>query len=294
VGLEISPKIGGHALATALSNFGMIKFTFAGKQFEFNADGTLNILSNGDFLYESNGGIYYEAAGGKFRGPPVLNTAKLPAFSDLPASINAKVVVSEWVLSSAIWAMAESNLFDIEITPADLPAGLPIKLSTDNIFFKGMMPGLAKYPHMNLTLSVSPTTPWPAVQILTNQTIVAGPLSFSVAFNIVNGNTPVLPEAVVVNIKMTLTVTAKVSLSGKTKIVGEATITKEADEESIISTKIGDIDLKTFKSIIELAFGFLKLPTISFPLPDGLELSSLHLTTVPGFLEVTTNVTSTL
>jgi len=268
----------------------LIKFSLLGKNFAFDADGTINFLPNDYILYVSKGTVLPQV-NGNYLNPPVANKVTLPDLDKFPQA-SARIGVTEWVLSSALWAVGQTGLLDITITPSMLPATSPLKLSTDDSFWKATMPGLSTYPHMNLTVSFAPNSPWPVVSTLTNNTITID-TSLSLTFNIVNGAEVVVPAAAVINVKLFVTLHVAVSLVNPAVVSVLPTITNETNEVTLTSSKIGDVTLKTLKSIIALAFGFVKIPAIQVPIPDPFHLSSISITSFPGYLVASANFGNT-
>eukprot|EP01127_Copromyxa_protea_P002997 TRINITY_DN12899_c0_g1_i1.p1 TRINITY_DN12899_c0_g1~~TRINITY_DN12899_c0_g1_i1.p1 ORF type:complete len:337 (-),score=63.28 TRINITY_DN12899_c0_g1_i1:69-1043(-) len=295
VGLEVSPSFahlpGMKSYNAAMIPSTMMKFSLAGKNFEFDAGGKLGMLENGNFLYKADGGIYYEDYPGHFVAPPVRNSVYLPSFPSLPKNVNTRAVASDWVASCALWAMANSDLLDFEVAAGDLPPNVPVKLNTDNLFFAGIAPGLISQPHLNITLKFTPTTRWPSIRISPKNTVVVGPLNFDLAVNLVRGNTEVLHEAIVFDIQATLAFSFEVSLPVPNRLDTQFTLISESTEEKLKSSKVGPVNLPTLKSLIGLAIGFVKIPVLSTPVPPELSLSNVSVQTQPGLLVVMANVT---
>jgi hypothetical protein len=268
----------GNALFAKIAD--IIRIPLGPYTLEFNGEGALSVLPDGSLAYTANGGVLADV-NGNFVPPPVPNNAPLPSLSTLPAG-DFKVVISQWSLSAFVWALGKTGALDVAITPANLPSSFPLKLSTDSLFWDLAIPGLLKYPHLNLTISVVPIFTWPSVSILPSSDLSVGPLSFAFHLNIVNGAQVVLADAVVLNITLSLDLTTSVALQGSNATI-KFDFGNHTDSVSVISSKVGTVATSTLGSIINLAFSFLKPPLFQVPLPSGVTVTGLRFVTSQGY-----------
>src|SRR5690606_20962202 len=102
-------------------------------------------------------------------------------------------------------------------------------LSTDSAVWVLLVPGILKYPHLNITLGFQPIFTWPEFELEAGSDLVVGPLSLQLTITITNGTTIILPQAVVLNITVEMTLSTKISLSGNNQLALDFNITQHSD-----------------------------------------------------------------
>jgi len=247
---------------------------------EFNGEGAMTVLPGGLLSYTANGGVLADV-NGNFIPPPVSNTVPLPNLATLPAG-DIKVVISEWSIASFIWALGKTGALSALITPSNVPASLPVKLNTDSLIWLLAMPGLSKYPHMNLTFAIEPIWTWPSVVIQPSPAFEASSLSFSCSMSIVNNGKVVLANAVVLNITFGLNFTSSATLRGNVATIGLSLVGHD-DSVTLISSQVGSVATASFQTLLSLAFSLVQIPPFNVTMPSGITVTGLTFSTKAGY-----------
>jgi LBP / BPI / CETP family, C-terminal domain len=85
-----------------------------------------------------------------YKGPWVPKVVPPTAAFSKPGVSSA---LTNYVVETAMTSAWKAGYFHQLITAADVPADSPIKLSTNDAFWKMAVPGLAKWPNMNISVS---------------------------------------------------------------------------------------------------------------------------------------------
>jgi len=111
----------------------------------------------------------------KPQNPPFSPTVSPPDSVFLSPSGEFEVVYTDYLLLSAIWAENLLGTFNRTVDYHDIPSNSPIQLTTDNSFFLQSIPGLTKFPHMNITAQTWLAT-LPSIQTSTAGVVANVPL----------------------------------------------------------------------------------------------------------------------
>jgi len=124
---------------------------------EFQLAGGFSLVPDGvsvpNFIFYADGAFL--PASGSSQSPPFSPTFVPPdtifVWPDAPAS----VLITEYAVRTAVWALSENGDFNKTITQQNLPPTVKLELNTNSFELKLAAPGLIHFPNMNISVSVS-------------------------------------------------------------------------------------------------------------------------------------------
>lgn len=250
-----------------------------------NGMGQLQAQPDGSLIYMASGASLVQE-GGSTQQPPVSNSVPVPAQAPWASSSEFQVALSPYFFSSFGWALA--TLGELDGVIAHAPASSPIQLNTNNIFFRNAIPGLTKYPNLNLTLTLTSTTNWPQTSI-SSSGIAVGPLTWTMGVSIVNGTNVVIANAVTLNVNVSLLLNATASAVSSTHASVLLQILSHQGNVTLIQSNIGTINVNAFNVMLTFAFALAKIPPVTLPVPSELALQSVSIELIPSLMVVSLN-----
>eukprot|EP01113_Clastostelium_recurvatum_P016670 TRINITY_DN1960_c0_g2_i4.p1 TRINITY_DN1960_c0_g2~~TRINITY_DN1960_c0_g2_i4.p1 ORF type:complete len:463 (+),score=114.49 TRINITY_DN1960_c0_g2_i4:1283-2671(+) len=189
------------------------------------------------------------------------------------------VFITSYVFQSLTWAVGTQGDLDKVITSEEVPSSSPVKLSTDDDFFLGVVPGLSSYPHMDITVKTIFRNELPAT--ITSSGIVMG-VNMTLDFTLTNASRTVTDAFVLdAAIILLLLPDSSVSVSGQNVTV-DLQVHNVSSKVNTVSSQVGQVDDSGFEQLIYLLQTSIKVPPVGLHLPPLVVPHSGQATLVDG------------
>eukprot|EP01116_Phalansterium_solitarium_P024980 TRINITY_DN933_c0_g2_i1.p1 TRINITY_DN933_c0_g2~~TRINITY_DN933_c0_g2_i1.p1 ORF type:complete len:554 (-),score=116.41 TRINITY_DN933_c0_g2_i1:231-1715(-) len=278
-------------LTTAINNAAAKRFNTLPTSFALPKLG-LNLIWTGawDFMYPAaspNLVLYMagEFTGNNKQGPPFSPDFAPPINTFRKPASQFDLIVTPYMLRSAVWGLAQDGRFDVTITSNEVPAKSPIQLNTNSPALKAAVPGFAEYPDMNVTivLSLFNTSD---VAISTSGVTVSS--TANATFFILNSTFHRYAFDCLVDLSFVATMNA--SLVGSHTVQIEGALGDFASSVEVVDTAVGPVNSMILGSILKLALSFVpNPPSESFSVPAELTVAGVSFTPQNGWADVSLN-----
>eukprot|EP01116_Phalansterium_solitarium_P010274 TRINITY_DN2488_c0_g1_i1.p1 TRINITY_DN2488_c0_g1~~TRINITY_DN2488_c0_g1_i1.p1 ORF type:complete len:526 (-),score=216.31 TRINITY_DN2488_c0_g1_i1:301-1878(-) len=216
-------------------------------------------------------------------GPPFSPSVVPPASVFTNPSSQLDLVVTEYMVRSAVWALANNGKFNLVITSADVPANSPVKLNTNSVAFLAAAPGLIAYPNMNITVTISlPLANVSDVSISADGVFVD--TTVSAVFSLVNATTHLPGWSTLAEASFTADVTA--AMSGNSLVLTPK-VGGWGDSVVVTSSSVGNVSGADLTNILKLVLLFAPQPKPeSFAGPADFTLTNAAYTPGAGYFDI--------
>jgi len=214
-----------------------------------------------------------------------------PTFSPPVAELNApthdiEVFLTEYIFETALWAAGTDRLFDRIITNSEVPADSPVHLTTSDDFFSQAVPGLSKYPKMDLRVQTGLISV--SKSLIDAKGLHIPGTNLTVIFSIINGTTIIPGWTMNIEVGFDLSLTPK---AVRNSIVVNTTVENVTPVILAVSSSVGAINNDAFVQLFQLVFGAAPSPSFAIPLPKGTVASAPSITSQVGYIVVAAEFT---
>jgi hypothetical protein len=223
-----------------------------------------NSLTPG-ILFAPQGLFLSDATGTPIKPPYTAGLAPPSDSLEKPAK-DLEIFLTTYLFRTGLWATANDSLFNRLFTDTDIPKTSPVRLTTKDDFFLTAVPGLAKYPNMELRAQTNMIA---VSQSSINQKgLHFNANNLTVTFTIYNGTTPIPGWQLLTDISFDIVLSPTAS---KNEIVLKAAIANFVAATSTVRSSVGTVDNSGFSTLFYLLSSVFALPTFSIPLPAGFD-----------------------
>eukprot|EP01112_Ceratiomyxa_fruticulosa_P010924 TRINITY_DN2915_c0_g2_i1.p1 TRINITY_DN2915_c0_g2~~TRINITY_DN2915_c0_g2_i1.p1 ORF type:complete len:543 (-),score=117.49 TRINITY_DN2915_c0_g2_i1:148-1614(-) len=261
-------------------------------------DGTLDIDLDGEFyivqtfdstppvIFTSSGAVV-ENSDGDIIFPP-FEPSIVPDTVLENSTYEANIYFTPYVIDCAFWSMGTLGELNAELTPNEVPKSSPVQLNTNDPFFSSVVPGLSKYPNMNITVDVTYLQTLPAY--IDNEGIHPGG-NFSLAFSLTSDTKPDLQNAWVLGVGIILDLELKASLIDQ-NFTFSFLLKNETSSVTVISSQVGDVITEGFVQLFQLLIQAVPpvIKGMSLFFPDFVSPSGFDIIYGDGYVGIGVNV----